>query len=458
MISLLRRIALGVFLSAALFAQSEIGGASVNGTVTDSSGAVVPNAKVTLSNTATGFKRDTQTTDTGLYTFSRVPVGTYDVSIESQGFKTARKTGIILEVGAVATVDITLELGTAAETVSVTAEAPVVEATRSQTSTLVTEKAVADLPVNGRNFISFVTLTPGVVTDPPRGGDISFAGQRGTFNTLLVDGADSNNLFYGQATGRTGFRPYAFSQDAVQEFQVNASDYPAEIGRAGGGAINAITKSGTNELHGDAFEFYRDKGMNANTFTNNRAGIRKQPYHFNQFGGSIGGPILKDRLFFFGNYDGQRNTQSQPIVPNITPTGAALQALQQYLLPYTTGLNDDVFLAKADWNINSANRLTVRYNGSRYTGTNLENAGLSSAREHTGDNKVNTDNVAAGYTKVIGTNIVLDARFNYVRDAEPGQANATGPEVVITNGITFGKNNFSPRYTNAYTYQPIVTL
>lgn len=441
----------------AAWGQSEIGGATLNGTITDSTGAVVPAAKVTITNPTTGFRRSTQTTGSGLYSF-RIPVGQYDLEVENQGFKTSKRTGVSLEVGAVATVDVSLQVGGATETVSVTADAPVVESTRSQTSTVVTEKAVSDLPVNGRNFIDFTTLTPGVVRDQTRGGDLSFAGQRGPANTLLVDGADSNNLFYGQATGRTGFRPYAFSQDAIQEFQVSANDYPAEIGRAGGGAINAITKSGTNQIHGSAFEFYRDKGMNANTFTNNRSGIRKQPYHFNQFGGSLGGPVITDKVFFFGNYDGQRNTQSQPIVPNIYPTGAALQALQQYLVPYQIGLNNAVFLAKADWNISQTDRFSVRYNGSRYTGTNFESNGLTSAREHTGDNKVTTDNIAAVYTKVFGTSLVWDSRFNYVRDDEPGQANATGPEVVITNGITFGKNNFSPRFTNAYTYQPVNTL
>ena len=233
----------------AAFAQSEIGGATLNGTVTDATGAIVPAARVTLVSPATGLRRTTQTTEAGLFSF-RVPVGQYDLEVEAQGFKTSKRTGISLEIGAVATVDISLQVGGATETVSVTAEAPVVESTRSQTSTVVTEKAVSDLPVNGRNFIDFTTLTPGVVRDPTRGGDLSFAGQRGPENTLLVDGADSNNLFYGQATGRTGFRPYAFSQDAIQEFQVSANDYPAEIGRAGGGAINAITKSGTNQFHG----------------------------------------------------------------------------------------------------------------------------------------------------------------------------------------------------------------
>ena len=155
-----------------------------------------------------------------------------------------------------------------------------------------------------------------MVKDQTRSGDLSFGGQRGPANSLLVDGADSNNLFYAQATGRTGFRPYAFSQDAVQEFQVNANSFPAEVGRASGGTINMITKSGTNQFHGSAFEFYRDKGMNANTFTNNRSGLAKSPYHFNQFGGSVGGPVKKDKIFFFANYDQQKNNSTQVMAPN----------------------------------------------------------------------------------------------------------------------------------------------
>lgn len=448
---------LAALLSLTSFAQSEIGGASINGSVSDPSGAAIAGAKVTTKSSQTGYTRTVISTEAGFYRFTRVPVGIYDLTFEFQGFKTQLRKGISLDVGAVATIDARLEVGAASETVSVTSDAPIVESTRSTTSTTVSERAVADLPVNGRNFISFTTLTPGVVVDPTRGGDLSFSGQRGPANTLLVDGGDSNNLFFGQATGRTGFRPYAFSQDAVLEFQVNANNYPAEIGRASGGAINVITKSGTNQFHGSAFWFFRDKGLNANTFTNNRAGLPVSPYHFNQFGGSIGGPIKKDKLFFFANYDAQRNTQTQIITPNIQPTGAALTQLSKYLTPYQIGLDNDVYLIKGDWNASDKDRISVRFNSNHYTGKNFESNGPTSAQEHTGDNKVQTYNLATSYTRVIGSNSVLDARFNYISDKEPGEANATGPEVIITNGINFGKNNFSPRYTNAYTYQPIVT-
>ena len=447
-----------LFSSGPLFGQSEIGGATLNGVVTDPSGAVVAAAKVTAHNTATGLMRSIETTNAGLYSLSRLPAGTYELTIEATGFKTVAQKDILLTVGAVVTMDAKLEVGGITETVSVAADVPVVETSRSNFATTVNERSIIELPVNGRNFIDFTVLTPGVVKDPTRGGDLAFGGQRGPNNALLVDGADSNNLFYGQATGRTGFRPYAFSQDAVQEFQVNASAFPAEVGRASGGVINVITRSGTNEFHGTAFEFYRDKSLNANTFINNRNGARKSPYHFNQFGGTVGGPIQRDRLFFFVSYDGQRNKQTQIVVPNIAPPGGAAGPLGKFLAPYLIGLENNVGLVKGDWNISDKDRLSIRYNLSRYTGLNQESFGTNIAQEHSGNNEVNTDNLAAVYNRTLGSNMVAEMHFNFVQDKQPGFANTTGPEVNIINGLTFGANNFSPRYTNTYAYQPTASL
>ena len=457
----------------ALFGQSELGGSTLNGTVTDPSGAVVAGASVKLTNAQIGFTRTARTNGAGLFDFVRVPVGAgYVLTAEQPGFRLTREEGIRLDVGAVVTLNIALQVGGNTEVVTVAADIPLIETGRSQTATTVNERAVADLPVNGRNFIDFTRLSPGVVTDPTRGGDLSFGGQRGPANSLLVDGGESNSLFFGQAVGRTGFRPYSFSQDAVQEFQVNTNDYPAEIGRAGGGVINVVTKSGTNAVHGTAFEFYRDKSLNANTFTNNRgntdlgianSSIPKQPYHYNQFGGSLGGPIRKDKLFFFINYDGQRNIAPQVVIPSIPVPTALLPQLGQYLTPYTTGATNDVGLVKIDWNITDRQRFYIRYNINRFTGINYENTsltavGTTSSQSHTGDSQVATDNIAMSYSYAINPSVIFDARYTFIRDNEPGVANSNQPEVVITNGPVFGRNNFSPRYTNAKTNQGIFTL
>ncbi len=459
------RIVLCVFLFSVLtFAQAEIGGASLNGTVTDSSGAAVPNAKVTLTNSQTGLTRTTATNQAGLYNLPQLPVGSYDLTVEAGGFKLSKRTGISLTVGAVATLDVSLEIGATQESVSVTAEVPVVETTRSQTSTTVTTKQVGDLPINGRNFLDFTLLTPGVTRDQSRFGDLSFGGQRGTSNSLLVDGSDSNNIFFGQSTGRagTGRNPYSFSQDSVQEFQVNTSGYSAEVGRAGGGVINVITKSGTNAFHGSAFEFFRDKALNANSWENNARRLPKRAYHFNQFGGSIGGPIVKNKAFFFFDYDGQRNTSPNTVflqvpAPPDAASQSALQQLQPFLGSYSQSLNNNVYLGKVDFDLTNNQRLSVRYNANRFVGLNFENGGFNSAAEHTGNSNVTTDNVAANHTYVIGVKGVLESRFIFTRDNEPGSANSTNPEAFIRQGgalvLAIGRNDFSPRFTNARTYQ-----
>src|SRR4029077_17191835 len=284
-------------------------------------------------------------------------VGNYDLAVEAKGFKVAKLAAVPLLVGAVATVDLHMEVGAPSESVTVSAETTGVETTRSQTSTAVNSESVSNLPINGRNFLDFTLLPPGVVRDPSRSGDLSFGGQRGTANSVQVDGTDSNNVFFMQSTGRagTGRNPYSFSQDAVQEFQVDSNTYGAETGRAGGGVINVVTKSGTNTWHGTAFEFFRDRGLNANTWANNHAnggkGLPKGAYHFNQFGGNLGGPIAKNKAFFFFDYDGQRNNSPNTVIPGIAAPSDALSqqafaSLQPYIVSYAQGLKNNVYLAK----------------------------------------------------------------------------------------------------------------
>ena len=348
--------------------------------------------------------------------------------MEATGFKQAKFAAVPVSVGAVVTLDAHLAVGATQETVDVTAEAPVVETTRSQTSTVVNQKAIAELPINGRNFLDFAVLTPGVVRDPSRGGDLSFGGQRGTANSLTVDGSDANNVFFGQSTGRagTGRSPYSFSQDAVQEFQVSANGYAAEVGRAGGGVINVITKSGTNDWHGTAFEFFRDKALNANSWENNRARLPKRNYHFNQFGGNLGGPIVKNKAFFFFDYDGQRNNEPITVIPGAAAPSDALsqqafQSLQKYFAAYPRSLNNDVYLGKVDLFLTSAQRLSVRYNANRFTGVNYENSGADQRGRPHRQQQRDTDNVSGTHTFVLSGAAVLDSRLTYTRDNEPGR-------------------------------------
>jgi hypothetical protein len=449
-------------------AQSATG--SIDGTVVDQTGARIPGVTVSLTNPQTGLSRSVATDSAGLFRLPLLPVGFYDLVAELSGFETVKKPALVVMVGQTVTLRIEMKLAGVAQEVVVTGATPVLETSRTQVSSTVSDTAVQNLPVNGRNFIDFALLTPGVTKDV-RTGDLSFAGQRGTMNSLVVDGADNNNTFFGQTFGRTGSgrAPYQFSQDAVKEFQVNSNSFSAEYGRAGGAVINVVTKSGTNTPSGSIFEFYRDKVLNANNAINELRKLPKSPYHYNQFGGTFGGPIVKNRHFFFFNYDGQRNTQPNLVflnLPATTPGDAATQAAIVKLQPLATswnrGLNQDVFLIKTDSEIAHDNRLTVRYNHQNFTGDGFENGGAQNAFEHTGASIVRTRSLNLAWTSIVGSSLFNEAKFQWGRDEEPGQTNSANPEAIVqqsgTTVLTIGRNNFSPRETTIKRWQVADTL
>lgn len=435
---------------------------TIEGSVLDPTGAAVAGAHLAATQEATGAAFETTSGPDGLFTFAVLPVGVYTIEVQHSGFATLTRKNVTLNVGARLNLEFTLSLAGQTQAVTVTGEPPILETTRSQVSSTVNERAIEDLPTNGRNFINFVLLTPGVTLDV-RGGDISFAGQRGTLNSLIVDGSDTNNTFFGQTVGRTGSgrAPYQFSEDAVQEFQVNSNAYSAELGHAGGAVINVVTKSGTNDFHGTAFEFYRDQSLNANdpiNIINNRP---KSPYHFNQFGGDLGGPVLRDKLFFFFDYDGQRNTLPNlvflGVAPPATPTAnqqTALAFLQARDNSWVRTQNQNVYLGKADWRASSTELVSVRYNAQRFVGAGFENGGPQNAFEHTGASDVTTDTLSGQLTSTISPTMVNAFRAGYTRDNEPGQANSINPEGTVRQGgitdLVVGRNFFSPRFTNIH--------
>ena len=455
-------IALPVYLAVAIViatagvvrAQSATG--AIEGLIVDPSGGVLPGVTIMLRQAAAGVERTRVTDERGFFRSPLLPVGDYELTATIAGFE-ARRLGIRLTVGQTVEVRIELALAGVGQNVTVSAETPILESSRSQVSATIEEVAVRHLPVNGRNFLDFALLTPGVTRDV-RQGDLSFAGQRGTLNSVVVDGADTNNTFSGQSLGRTGSgrAPYQFSQDAVQEFQVNSNSYSAEYGRAGGGLINVVTKSGTNEPRGSLFEFYRDVALNATSVINELNGQPKSPYHYHQFGGTLGGPLRTNRDFYFLNYDGQRNRQSNLVFLNLPPdtpadpaTAAGIARLQPLAYSWDRSLNQDVFLIKTDHQVNAAQRLTFRYNHQDFTGGNYETGGPQTAFEHTGASLVNTRTLSAAWTSVLGSRVYNELKIHYARDHEPGEANSENPEgVVLQSGalvLLIGRNNFSPR-------------
>ncbi|MCA1631128.1 MAG: carboxypeptidase-like regulatory domain-containing protein, partial [Acidobacteria bacterium] len=368
--------ALVALLSTLAPAQSQATSGDIEGRVVDPNGAAVPNATVTARNQQTGLEKTATSNEEGIYRIILLPPGQYTVSTSAvQGFQPTTLQNVTVTVGSKTPLDISLAVGGSNIDVTVLSEAQVVETTRTSVATTINQVAIDNLPINGRNFQDFATLSPGVVRDP-RGGDLSVGGQRGTANSLQVDGVDNNNTFFGQALGRGGVRPpYQFSEESVQEFQVNQNGFSAEFGRAGGAVINVVTKSGTNEFHGGAFEYFRDESLNSNdpvTKANQsrRGAPNKRPRsHINQFGGRLGGPIVRNRAFFFATYDGQRSDVPQVLdVPNLaTAPAAARTILLPKLNTYQVGRKQDVFLGKTDIAINGANQLSLRYNHQGFT-------------------------------------------------------------------------------------------
>lgn len=459
-------IVIVLILPSSLFAQSSTG--SINGTVRDDLNAVVPGVTVTAKNLGTRATRTAVSGSNGSFTIQLLPPGDYEVTGELSSFQTVRFSRIVVNVGTATTLNMNIKLSVT-ETLTVVAEAPLIDINRSQVSSIVSEMQVENLPVNGRNFLDFALTTPGVVKDV-RLGDLSFAGQRGTLNSLVVDGANNDNTFFGQALGRTGSgrAPYQFSQDAVKEFQINANAYSAEYGRAGGAVINVITKSGTNDFHGTGFGYLRDKDYNTNDYISKINHRAKGPYHFEQYGVSFGGPMVKDKHFFFLNFDAQRNTVPNLVVLNLVgaipsdpDTTAGLAKLQAKADSYARGQDQDVYLLKTDHEV-GASHLSLRYNRQEFTGVNFENGGITNSREHTGNSLVNTDTFTGALATTLGPNIFNEARAQYAKDNEPGEANSEFPEAVVRqNGqtvLTIGRNFFSPRETTIKRYQIADTL
>jgi len=448
------------------FAQSQATTGNIEGRVLDPNGAVVPNVNVSATNKDTGFGKTVMTDSDGNFVFVLLPPGKYKVEAKAaSGFQPATYDNVTVTVGGKTTLEITLAVGSGTTVVDVQAEGATVETTRTSISSTVDERRVINLPTNGRNFLDFATLTPGIVRDPTRAGDLAVGGQKGTLNSIQIDGTSSDNTFFGQSSGRigSGRAPSQFSIDTVKEFQVNQNGFSAEFGRAAGAVINVVTKSGTNSFRGSAFEYFRDESLNARSPVLVAAGRARPAGQINQFGGTFGGPIKKDKVFFFGAYEGQRSNLPNPVVLRSLPF--APPSIQALLGPKAASYNidrqQDTFLGKVDFNINERNQVWVRFNQQNFTGTNLENSGTLSAEEHTGNSNVKTSALTTQWTHTLTPNWINEFRFQFSRDREPGLANSDSPEVSVTanaGGIndgtfSFGRNNFSPRETTITRYQ-----
>ena len=288
-------------------AQAQTFFGSILGTVTDSTGATIPHASVVLTNLGTAERRTAETDESGNYQFVNLVPGRYRVDIEKTGFKRMTRDGIEVQVESSVRNDATMQVGEVGQTVEVSAHAPLLQTETTSLGQVVEARRVLEMPINGRNVLSLVALVPGVVpqglsSTNPTGqnifgvGNFQIGGGFGNQSVTYIDGGPVN-LFL---VNLTTMLP---AQDSVQEFRVQTNNIGPEYGRFAGGVINLTSKSGTNEFHGSLYEFLRNKVLNANNFFNNRSGIARPPFTQNQFGGTVGGPVVKDRTFFFFGYE-----------------------------------------------------------------------------------------------------------------------------------------------------------
>jgi len=464
------------------------GAGAIAGTITDTNHAVIPGASVGVTNVDTGAARTFTTNSAGLYAAPFLVPGHYKVDASAANFGTVEAKDLTLQVGETLTINLSLAVKSATTTVEVSATTQMLDLEKTEVSQVVDQELIESLPVNARNWSSFVLLTPAVTQDGGS-GLISFHGISGLYNQNYVDGANNNQMLFAEARGRASGAPYVYSVDSIKEFQAETSNYSVEFGQAAGGQVNAITKSGTNSLRGDLFWYLRYPDLNAldpyskyqALYNNGNPFLLTQPIHQqNQFGGSIGGPFIKDRLFYFLTYDGFRkvgrvlysdtnNITLTPTASNsggtvISPTqcpatisstlcNAGITFLQTMAniapgqAPPSRFAKQDLFFPRLDYHLNSKNDAFVDFNFADFTSTN----GYSPAP--TFSNSSSTTNGPTAYHErfLVGglTTVLTDRSVNQVhaqwgRDLETAGANAAGPSVA-TGVVTFGMPNALPR-------------
>src|SRR6266481_2953921 len=468
-----RRLGLLAVLGVVIFgglakpACAQVGGsaAQLNGSVRDESGGSVAKASITLRETETNRTYTAVSNDNGLYVIANLPPGRYELTTEAPGFGRSTQTGIELTVGQVATIDVVVKIASTAEKIVVTTETPPVEPTRTEVSSVISSNQIESLPISGRLFTDFALLTPGVTTGrtslqstitEAEVTRISFGGMRDLSNMVTVDGADTVNT----ATGSQRGTP---SQEAVSEFRVVNNGFGAEQGRAMGGIVNIITKSGTNDMHGAAYDYLQNNATNARSIlTLPGFNTLRQ----NQFGATLGGPIQKDKTFFFINYEGQRRAQSPtypgllfaPIdasVAGLFPSGftnlQAINAVKQNLGIPAENLsilktNDiDNGFVKVDRQLNDANRISVRYSIQDATALNLlvgetlDGGGIGAPSA--GRNGLTRDQALVGtWNSSIKPTLVNSVLFQWAR-RNYGFPGVTGqPNLDVPNLLSFGHN------------------
>ncbi len=462
-----------IFIAGAVFAQTTTTTGEINGSVTDNSGAVLPGVTVTATNLETGLTRTVVTESNGNYSIPLLPPGNYRIQAELAGLGEARRESVRVLLGQASNIRFALS-PRITEEITVTAESPLVDTTQSGATEAVTQEQISDLPILGRDFKDLVLLTPGVSNS--FGGRVSLNGARGMSTDYNIDGANANSDFFGEERGGTA-APYVFSQAAIKEFQVIRSTYSVEYARGGGGTMNAITKSGTNEVSGEVFYYHRDEG-----WADDRtlpSGIEEffEARNADQYGFAVGGPIMRDRLFYFVNSDFQKieepfnvadfrtSTQFNALSADVRSSVVSkLESLLGHPLDqefsYDTRENQDTWLAKVDWNLGSANHFNIRWNNSDFNNFPSESSGTLSNQ---GDEYNTVDSYVAQMDSILSPSMYNFALLQYSLEERPIFPRTTTFPSTRINGLTsgsvvVGQLDFLPNGTNEEKYELKDTL
>jgi hypothetical protein len=439
-----------LLFAASAVAQTQITTGAIQGTVVDANGAALPGANIEVKNVDTNFVRTATSDDDGRFIALQLPPGRYTLTVSKTGFATLVVEKADLTVGQTLNLPLSMKISSVQETVTITAT-PTIDIVKTESSTTLDENAVNTTPILGRKFEDLLTLTPGVsVVQGPDGDEISFAGQRGIFNNVSLDGGDYNNGFFGEQAG--GQRAAIdITLEAVKEFQVVATGATAEFGRTAGGVINVITKSGTNEFHGSLFHYQRLEALTANSSD----GKPLTDFHREQFGGTAGGPLSKDKAFFYFAFEGIRETLTRanlseqigttpcpfttPVITNPlheaainANTDCQRLALLNFMrtsrsqeegLPVKRPIQNYALLGKIDWNLNSSNKLALSYNFDHSKNTNqtfdVATYG-NSANGIEGPSKINALN--ANLFSTLSPTKLNEFHFTYSREERPRSA------------------------------------
>jgi hypothetical protein len=377
-------------------ARAQSAGATLQGTVTDDQGAVMPGASVTITNVETGWTRSVTTDERGWYRAAALPPGAYELKAELSGFGTEVRSGLALTIGQEATINMQMKVAGVAETISVTGAAPLVETTNNTLGTTITRNQLDTLPLAGRDFASLAQTAPGI--QGVGGGGVNAAGQLDRNNSFLIDGVSNDQV--NNATTRGGF-----SLETVREFVVLANQFSAEYGLASGAIVSVVTRSGTNQLQGRAFMFHRDDRFDAQDPFSKAQGSGEAPFSMQRFGGFGGGPIVRDRLHYFGSYEGLRQDETSVVTSPLVPVTER---------EFPNEEKQDLYFVKSDFRLNDANSFWARYRMDYTKGTGV-GIGELNTFERGRDTIGRNQDIGVNHTSVVSPRVLQEFRFQFAR-------------------------------------------